>query len=115
MSSCAISARLDFRPACPGMVAELLAIEALFILKLPYPLVNLAECSFSVKTTFTMSVQFANFVLLFHFVIRVASSTMSSCRRWDSHQDVGLPEHSVHGSEGALFPVEVLHLGQKLP
>ena len=29
MSSCAISAGLDFRLAGPGMVAELLAIEAL--------------------------------------------------------------------------------------
>ena len=25
--------------------------------------------------------------------------------RWGSHQDVGLPEHSVHVSEGALFPL----------
>ena len=29
MPFCAISAGLDFRPACPGMVTELLVIEAL--------------------------------------------------------------------------------------
>ena len=32
MSSCAISAGLDFRPACPGMGAERLAIETLLML-----------------------------------------------------------------------------------
>ena len=73
--SCAISAGLDFRPA----------IEALkHILKLSYPLVNLVECFFPVKTTCTMYVWFANFLLLFHFVIRVASSNLSSCRRCSS-------------------------------
>ena len=98
MSSCAISAGLDFRPACPGMVAELLAIEALLRpfhkgthSEAPVPSGNLMECSFPVKTTFTMSVWFANFVLLFHFVIRVASCTISSCRRSSSVMQDGTP------------------------
>ena len=84
--------------ACPGMVAELLATEARLrpVHKGPYseaPVtsVNLAVGSFSVKTTFTMYVWFANFVLLFHFVIRVASSTFSHCRRSSSVMQDGTP------------------------
>ena len=61
------------------------------ILKLPYPLVNLTECSFPVKTTFTMTVWFANFILLFHCIIRVASSTISSCRSSSSVMQDGTP------------------------
>ena len=72
MSSCAISAGLNFRPTGVGMVAELLAIETL---------------------------------LRPHSEAPVPSGMFLRYARYNSHQDVGLLEHCVHESEGAVFPV----------
>ena len=57
----------------------------------PVPSGKSGGVSFPVKTTITMSVWFDNFVLLFHFVICVASSTISSYRKSSSVMQDGTP------------------------
>ena len=87
---------LDLGPAGPGLVAKLLAVEALhwcslakgLIRKLPYPLVTLTGCCFPTSTTFTMSVGSDFCFSEFHFIIQEASSTsLSYCSSTSVTQD----------------------------
>ena len=98
MSSCAISAGLDFRPASPGMVTELLEIEALLrpYHKGPHSESTVPSGKYDgvflpCKNYLHHVCVVPNFGSLFHVVIRVASSTISSCRRSSSVMQDGTP------------------------